>query len=122
MRNKITDLCDTIKDINKDIIFENISRFEDSDILNNIKNGTKTAVDLALPYVSEAGHKISSVYKTAENVASKKIKEKSKSVRRYRFIKKLKSVLDLLTAVTLLAATIIAFVNAIKMYLNNKEN
>lgn len=122
MRNKITDLCDVIKDINKDTVFETISGFEDLDILKNLKNGTKTAVNFASPYVTEAGHKISSVYKTAENAASKKIKEKSKSVRRYRFIKKFKSVLDLLTAVTLFAATVIAFVNALKMYLNNKEN
>lgn len=118
MRNKIIDLCDAVKDIHMD----DINVFEDSDILKNIKNGTKTAVDFAFPYVTEAGRKISSVYKTAENAASKKIKEKSKSVRRYRFIKKLKSVLDLLTAVTLLAATVIAFVNALKVYLNNKEN
>lgn len=90
-------------------------------MINKFKNYADEAVDFAEPYVEAAGRNAAKAAKFVKKNLAKNARRKVKAAKRYRFITKLKKVLELASSVILLAASVVALVSIIKLKFDNND-
>lgn len=90
-------------------------------MIDKIKEYTDDAVDFAAPYIQSAHKKAAKDAKFLKKYLFKNARNKVKAAKRYRFITKLKRVLELVSSALLLAASILALVSLIKIKIDDNN-